>query len=182
MKLKFCPKCHESLPMTSFTSARAKYCMKCLIIRKLEQRNAMTVRSLERSKTKKQKTQVVAGVKQLKNTAQIVFNRYIRQRDKDLPCISCGKTMVSGWEAGHFWAQGMNGLIRYTEDNVHKQCASCNRWGHGNLLNYRLNLVKKIGSDRVDWLDNNHTGSKKWSREELESIISKYKSLTKDAA
>lgn len=179
MKLKLCPKCKESLPLASFTSARAKYCRKCLVIRKLEQRNAMTQRSLDRSRVKKQKTVTVASIPELKKTAQKYFNKYIRLRDRDLPCISCGKIAVSGWEAGHFWNQGMNGIIRYHEDNVNKQCTSCNRFGHGNLLNYRLNLVKKIGRERVEWLDNNHTGSKKYTREELEEIISKYKQLTK---
>lgn len=179
MKLKLCPKCQESLPLASFTSARAKYCRKCLVIRKLEQRNAMTQRSLERTKVKKQKTVGIVRISDLKKEAQKVFNKYIRTRDKDLPCISCGATTARAWHAGHFWAQGMNGALRFFVDNCHKQCDSCNVWKHGNLLNYRINLVKKIGEERVKNLDNLHTLMKRWTREELEAIISKYKQLNK---
>lgn len=180
MKLKYCPKCLEELPMSSFTSARAKYCRKCLVIRKLEQRNAMTQRSLERTKVKKQKTVTVASIPELKKTAQKYFNKYIRLRDRDLPCISCqgncGKV-----DAGHYIAQGSSGALRYNEDNVHAQGVGCNRWKHANLVEYRVNLVKKIGEDRVKWLEAHRHDVKKWSREELEEIINKYKQLTKES-
>lgn len=178
MKLKLCPKCNESLPVTSFTSTRAKYCKKCLIIHKLELRNAMTMRSLERTKTKKQKTKTVASMRDLKKLAQKYFNAYIRLRDKDLPCISCGATTARAWHAGHYWAQGMNGFLRFNEDNVHKQCDSCNVWKHGNLLNYRIGLCDKIAKVMVEWLDDNHNRVHHYTREELEAIISKYKQLT----
>lgn len=172
---KVCNLCKESLPKNLFTSTRAKYCRKCLVIHKLEKRNEMTLRSLARTKVKKQKTIGIIRMNDLKKEAQKHFNKYIRLRDKDLPCISCGKTEAKAWHAGHYWAMGMNSALRYSEDNVNKQCNSCNKWGHGNLLNYRLNLVKKIGEDRVKWLDENHNGTKKWTRDELEQLISTYK-------
>ena len=138
MKLKFCPWCGSSLPMSDFTSARAKYCKVCLVDRKWKQKNDMTLRSLERS-------------------------------------ISCGAVEAQSWHAGHYWAQGMNSILRFEPLNVHKQCNNCNVWKHGNLLNYRINLVKKIGEDLVDWLDENHGEVKKWEREDVANIIREYK-------
>ncbi len=180
MKNKVCPRCTESLPMSSFTSTRAKYCKPCLLTRKYEQKYNMVVRSLERSKNKKQKTVGIIRLNDLKKEAQKTFNKYIRLRDKDLPCISCGATQATAWHAGHYWAQGMNGALRYEPLNVNLQCAGCNVWKHGNLLNYRFGLINKIGEDLVDWLDEHHTEIKKWGREELESIISEYKEKIKE--
>lgn len=178
-KTKFCPKCGETLPVKSFTSTRAKYCKPCLFIHKLELRNAMIQRSLDRSKTKKQKTVGIVRISDLKKEAQKYFNKYIRERDKDLPCISCGATTARAWHAGHYWAQGMSGALRFNENNVHKQCDSCNVWKHGNPLEYRMNLLDKIGHGTLNYLDLHHHDTKKYAREELESIITKYKELIK---
>jgi hypothetical protein len=138
----------------------------------------MLQRSIDRTRKTKQKTKGIIRVSDLKKEAQKQFNKYIRLRDKDLPCISCGTTEARAWHAGHYWAQGMNGVLRYEENNVHKQCDSCNIWKHGNLLNYRIGLVRKLGPERVEYLDLYHKDIKKWSREELEQIISKYKELS----
>jgi len=112
----------------------------------------------------------VKSVAQLKKKAQKIVNKLIRERDKDLPCISCGK-VVAEKEAGHFIAQGSSGFLRYHPDNLHGQCASCNRFKHGNLLEYRINLVTKIGVGRVRWLELHRKDVKKWKREELEEIF-----------
>lgn len=122
---------------------------------------------------------IVKSIAQLKKTTQREVNAYIRLRDKDEMCISCGK-QCGTWQAGHFWSQGSNGALRYNFDNIHKQGNACNTFLHGNLLNYRLNLVKKIGVKKVEWLDEHHHDVKKWTREELEEIRSNVKSLQKE--
>lgn len=43
--------------------------------------------------------------------------------------------------------------MRFMEDNVHGQCLQCNYFLSGNLLNYRRNLIVKIGQEAVDKLD-----------------------------
>lgn len=52
---------------------------------------------------------------------QRIFNRYIRLRDKDEPCISCKATTSNIWDAGHFRAVGSHPELRFEELNVHKQ-------------------------------------------------------------
>jgi hypothetical protein len=66
-----------------------------------------------------------------KAQAQQAFNAYIRARDADLPCISCGETnppdLHGGqWDCGHFKTVGANPELRFEERNAHKQCKSCN--------------------------------------------------------
>jgi hypothetical protein len=88
---------------------------------------------------------------ELKRKAVNVFNSYIRKRDVDLGCISCGSH--NQIQAGHYYSAGHYELLRFDEDNVHSQCLRCNYFLSGNLTHYRENLIKKIGIERVDKLD-----------------------------
>jgi hypothetical protein len=104
---------------------------------------------------------------------QKVFNEFIRLRDKDLPCISCGKHRPM-YHAGHYRSTGSHPELRFNEDNCHKQCPHCNLFKSGNLIDYRINLIKKIGEPRVEVLEN-YTPPKKYTISELEWLISFYK-------
>lgn len=115
---------------------------------------------------------------QHKKRTQRLVNKYVRLRDIEKPCISCNQ-MVRKKEAGHFIAQGSSGLFRYDYENIHGQCMPCNRYKHGNLLEYRINLVKKIGQAKVEYLENNRHVTKKWTREELLEIEYITKTLIK---
>jgi uncharacterized coiled-coil protein SlyX len=180
MKLKHCPHCNLDLPREAFTSTRAKYCINCKRIRQLEQQKAMQKRAFEKMKVKKQKKKTVLRTSDLKKKVQRVFNKYIRLRDKYKPCISCGVTSCKTWHAGHFWAMGSNGALRYHEDNCHKQCASCNTFKSGNLLEYRLGLIRRIGIDRVNALDEMRHATHKFTREELENLLTTYQQKIKE--
>lgn len=108
----------------------------------------------------------------LKKT-QIVFNRFIRTRDKDKGCISCENAIT---EAGHYYSQGHHSALRFNEVNTNGQCTRCNRFLHGNLINYRHGLAKRYSQKQIDILDSIGTRNpvKKYSRFELEQIIAKY--------
>lgn len=111
------------------------------------------------------------SIPQLKKKVQRAVNAYVRERDKELPCISCQR-FANNYDAGHYINQGSSGALRYNLDNIHKQCSfNCNRSLSGNKIEYRINLVKKIGVDRVEWLEDHRHDVKKWRREELEEIL-----------
>ena len=114
---------------------------------------------------------------QLIKQLQPIFNKYIRLRDIDKPCISCGEYKVL--QAGHFFAvSGYSGL-RFDEDNVHGECAGCNCFNESHLILYADNLKQKIGE--VDYGDLKMRAEEykrngvKWSRVELEEKIIYYK-------
>jgi len=110
----------------------------------------------------------------LKRLAQKVFNTYIRMRDKDLPCVSCGYIGDGRqWHAGHYKPAGGFGALRYDERNIHKQCSICNNHLSANLIPYRENLIKKIGLETVEELEAT-TQTKQWLVEELQEIIKTY--------
>jgi len=83
--------------------------------------------------------------------AQKKFNAFIRERDKDDPCISCGSWNTA--HASHYYSAGKHKNLRFNEDNVHASCLKCNYYMHGNLIPYRENLIKKTGLERVEKLD-----------------------------
>ena len=135
----------------------------------------MQQRYFERVKKKKQKKEQVMSLAGLKRSVQRVFNKFIRLRDKDLPCISCQK-WSDKFDAGHYINQGSTGALRYNEDNVHKQCSfKCNNNLSGNKIEYRIHLVEKIGVEKVEWLEQHRTDVKHWKREELEELLTTYK-------
>ena len=142
---------------------------------------ARALKNLKEIKAKQRKAKMhfkQNDKKHLLKIAQDTFNKFIRLRDKDEPCISCGYISDGKnsrqWHAGHYRPAGQNSALRFDELNTHKQCSICNNHKSGNLVPYRENLIKKIGLDKVEELENQKT-LKKWAIEELQDIIDTYK-------
>ena len=88
--------------------------------------------------------------------AQAAVNAYVRVRDAHLPCISCQRHHTGQYHAGHYRSVGAMPSLRFNLWNIHKQDSACNAQLSGNLIEYRINLVKKLGIERVQWLEGNH--------------------------
>ncbi len=82
--------------------------------------------------------------------AQASVNAYVRERDKDLACISCGRFHEGQWHAGHYLSTGARPELRFNLNNLHKQCSACNVYLSGNLILYRAGLIAKIGLSEVE--------------------------------
>jgi len=122
---------------------------------------------------------------QLIKQLQPIFNKYIRLRDKDKPCISCGNYFdFDETDAGHFFAKSGYSGLRFDPDNTHKECRKCNRFDDSHLIMYAKNLHKKIGE--VDTIalyaraEDYKANGKKWSRGELRDLIEYYKQKVKE--
>lgn len=135
---------------------------------------------MEKGKVKKSKVVTIA---KLKAKLDLVFKAYIRQRDMVragywsgyFECISCGQTKPKDQlHAGHFYASTFT-AVRWDERNVNGQCAGCNVFKHGNLLNYRKGMIEKWGQQVVDELEALHNKPFKLDREWLEEKIEYYK-------
>ena len=111
--------------------------------------------------------------------AQKAFNEFIRLRDKDLPCISCGRYHEGQYHAGHYRSVGACPELRFNEDNVHKQCSVCNNHKSGNAIEYRINLIRKIGLERVEFLERHDHQPLKLSIDEIKELIKVYKAKCK---
>lgn len=111
--------------------------------------------------------------------AQAAFNAFIRERDKDKPCISCGRFHTGSWDAGHYRSVGAAPALRFHEDNVHRQCVPCNQHKSGNVIEYRRGLVARIGAARVEWLEQEPPPAK-FTIEDAKRIKAEFKSRLKD--
>lgn len=110
--------------------------------------------------------------------AQAAFNAFIRERDKGLSCVSCGRMHQGQWHAGHYQPVGRKPALRYSEVNCHRQCSVCNNHHSGQLVDYRKNLITRVGLDIVEWLERDHE-PRKWTRDELEVLAKHYREATR---
>lgn len=115
------------------------------------------------------------------NELQIVFNLFIRLRDKNRVCISCGTNNNVQYHAGHFYSVGAYPNLRFNEDNVHKQCGNnCNKNLHGNLNEYAEHLPVRIGRERFEALKEQRNMPLKLSIPEIKEKIVFYKAKIKE--
>jgi hypothetical protein len=130
--------------------------------------------------------------------AQAAFNKFIRLRDAEQPCICCGKplTLVApldddgnelegGWHAsggdydcGHWRSVGSAPHLRFDERNAHAQRKQCNRWGAGRAVDYRRGLAERLGIEVVEALEADQT-PRKWTVDELKALRDEYRAKAK---
>ncbi len=111
--------------------------------------------------------------------AQQAFNEWVRLRDADLPCVSCGRHHDGQYHAGHWRSVGANPELRFEPLNVWKQCAPCNTHLSGNLVNYRISLIQLIGLEKVEWLEGPHE-ARKYTIEEIKAIKAECRAKTRE--
>lgn len=158
--------------------AKAKQARERVALEKVERRDLRAAR------------QRLKPMREYMQEAQAAFNKFIRLRDRDQPCICCGsygpdEDWLTGgkWDAGHFLSRGSHPELRFNEDNCHKQLKSCNggsskyaRKGRTVAEGYRARLIEKIGLERVEALEGPHE-ARRYSIEDLKAIKARYQAL-----
>ena len=138
-------------------------------------------RSKEWNKQKKVIKQSLETKSEVLKAAQIIFNTYIRLRDKGKPCISCDKPYrEKDINASHFYSVGAYPNLRFNEDNVHNSCIRCNKDLHGNINEYTLRLPNRIGIERYNKLVEDRNKPLKLSFDEVKELIAIYKQKIKE--
>ena len=172
--MKRCKNCKD--PFTPIRSTLERYCQKDECIR------VFVAEAKEKAwkKTKAKKKEELMTVQDYVKIAQQVFNKYIRLRDKDKGCISCGKSLVGKFDAGHYWSAGGHWNVRFDERNAHGQCVKCNQHYHGALNLYAENLPERIGLVQFVDLALEARKTRKYTIEELKEIIATYKQKIKE--
>lgn len=85
-------------------------------------------------------------------------------------CITCGRILpVSELDGGHYIGR-RHTCTELEMDNVQPQCRKCNRFLSGDAVVYRVNLIKKIGQERVERLENMLSASQ-GSEEALKNLL-----------
>ncbi|NBB33121.1 recombination protein NinG [Pseudomonas sp. BC115LW] len=150
-----------------------------LAIKDVNQEKARkSLAQVERREIKVRKEKLKSRADHLKDTQQ-AFNAWVRERDAELPCISCGRYHQGKYDAGHYRTVGSNPALRFEPLNCHRQCSPCNTQLSGNIVNYRIALVTRIGAEAVDWLEGPHE-AKKYTVEELKAMTADYRAKTRE--
>lgn len=178
---KRCPSCR-----VMFTPVRASQAVcgeiECAIAHGQSEKGQASARKaladVERREIKVRKERLKSRADHLRE-AQAVFNEWVRLRDADLPCVSCGRHHDGQYHAGHYRTVGANPEIRFEPLNVWKQCAPCNTHLSGNLVNYRLSLLQRIGVEKLEWLEGPHP-ARKYTIEEIKAIKADYREKIKE--
>ena len=139
-------------------------------------------------KAKMQRERITAKKEALKTKGewtrdlQRVFNEFIRLRDSEQPCISCGvsngqlaeKWRGGKWDAGHYRSVGSAPHMRFDEANCHKQCKKCNNYDSGNHVEYRKGLIQRIGLEAVERIESEQKPLK-LSIQDIKELLKHYR-------
>jgi hypothetical protein len=154
--------------------------------KKSAQRRAKAERiaAQEDRKVIRQRKEAIKSRAQWLREAQQAFNAFIRLRDQlaGHSCISSGRPLDwsgNGVDAGHYRSVGSAPHLRFNEDNCHAQSKHDNQWKSGNAVDYRINLIKRIGLERVESLEADNE-PRKYSIPDLKEIIATYRQKAKE--
>lgn len=170
-KLRKCQACNgEYEPRNTLQKVCSTYCALSLV---------------QRAKEKQERKELAIRKRQLKSradwlkAAQAAFNAWVRARDSERACISCGRFHNGQWHAGHYRSVAAAPALRFCELNVHRQCSPCNTHLSGNLIEYRINLATRIGQENLEWIEGPH-GLVKYTIEQLTAIRDLYRGKLKE--
>ena len=175
-----CKHCRDKFEQYEFNN---KFCKKedCQVAKGLY--NLDKIKKQKQKEWKKRKAETKEKLKTKKDyekELQVVFNKYIRLRDQNKTCISCGTPLKGKFDAGHFYPVGSYKNLRFNEDNVHAQCVHCNQHKHGALNEYSLRLPERIGQERFNKLNEDRLIELHYSIPELIELKVIYKDKIKN--
>lgn len=193
-RVKLCKVCHgEFKPFRSTQVVCGRFCAVKFAQNQSRAKDDKLAKAAkaQRAKENKAKLEAMKTKPQLTKEAEREVRRYVRARDFNQPCISCGKedheipdTFRGGkWDAGHYLGKGAYPELRFEPLNIHRQCKSCNGGG-GKFKHkertvskkYRDGLIQRIGIDRVLWLEGPHK-MPHHNHDELRRIRDHYRKL-----
>jgi hypothetical protein len=181
-----------SLGVHAPRSGQCEVCQKPFIVLRMSQRVcsprcAIKKAKADRAKGARELRERKAALKTIPDLikeADKAFAAFIRARDRlaGYPCISSGRPL--DWsgnkvDAGHYRTRGAASHLRYHEDNCHAQTKQDNQWKAGNVVEYRIRLIERIGLERVQALEANNE-VRKWTREDLIEVRDLYRKKLKE--
>jgi hypothetical protein len=133
-------------------------------------------------KEKKVRKDQLKTLGQYEKEARQVYQKFIRLRDVNEPCISCGCTTAKQWDGGHYFKAELYTAYIFEEPLCNKQCSRCNDLYSGNEISYRIGLVKKIGEEMVKAYEGNMNNARfyKFTKQELIEKKEYYKNKIKE--
>jgi len=117
------------------------------------------------------------STKTLHKKAWKLFSEYVRRSERGF-CFTCG--LKRHWKEQHAGHYIHKDCLDFDPINIHCQCVRCNMYLSGNLGVYAERLISEYGEASVAELRVRSEQIKKFTIQELEDIINKYKVLLQD--
>lgn len=174
--------CRKSFRVETQMAAKATWCSTdcALVILQRKREKAKAEKEKRERREYREAKERIKSKGDYAQSAQDDFNAWVRERDYGQPCISCGTTANVQYAAGHYRTVGACKALRFEPLNVHRQCnRNCNSGKSGNIVEYRIGLVKKIGLEKVEWLEGPHEPVR-YTVEDYKAIGAKYRALRRE--
>ena len=132
---------------------------------------------------------MVKSLKVMEKRLRKNFNKFIQMRDVLIAvsgeiiaeCLACKRIWTlnntyewKDWHASHYWLEDKYASVRFDEYNVNGCCSVCNKYLHGNLAMYEVNLIEKIGNEDFQKLNFRRNLIKKYDVLDLEALNKSY--------
>ena len=148
---------------------------------KSRERSQIKAKKAEKREHAKQKREFQQNdLKVRKPAAKNACHAYIRERDKNEPCICCNRPLGENYHAGHWLESGNNPQTRYDSRNINAQRIDCNFFKGGDSGDYEANLRAKIGDEAVEELKSMKGGTMKRTAQDYLEIEGYYKNKIKE--
>lgn len=191
MRPKKCPECGDKFvpyrqmqPCCRKAECEISFAIRHIAATQKRRRMSDEKAQIADRKTVKLKLDQLKTARDWTKEAQIAFNAYIRERDKEQLCICCNQPLHAGsvggkYDCGHYRSVGSAPHLRFDPRNAHAQRKQCNRWGAGRAVDYRLGLIARIGQEAVESLEADQE-PRKYTIEELKAIKATYVAKLKE--
>ena len=177
MKRKRCRSCNDLFsPFTSLQIACKTEC--AIALSKTKEGSDHAKKAYQRDTALMKKVFYASDIKTRKEAAKKACHEYIRERDKNKGCITCGNPLGSKFDAGHF-LKGTNSYTKFMEKNIHGQCVNCNQYNGGREREYEHALIAKYGHITVLALKKLRTKTVKRTVDDYKAIEAHYKNKLK---
>ena len=190
-----CKQCKEYYPKVNIlTTNFGKFCSNDCQVDFMTKKAIRNIEKIKENKAKKERKELRERKKKLMtrsqwfNKLQDLVNQYVKIRDIDEPCCTCGTRNPNiKYDAGHFIAVGRGGVDprRFELTNIHKQCSvNCNVHGSGMRAEYREFIKGRYGDEHLAWLEGEHNHEslkdkfKDW--QSIEREIARYRKLIRE--
>jgi len=134
-------------------------------------------------KADRAKLEAMKSMGKLRGEVQTAFNLFIRLRDKDKPCICCGKPLGDpryggAYDAGHWLSRGSSPNLAFDERNVNAQRKGCNRPGGTTRAKFRAGMIARWGIAVVEALEADQA-VRHHTKDELRAMRAEYRAKAK---
>lgn len=146
----------------------------------LQAKKSKAKKQAEQKKSDRERKQKLKSRSEWLREEQAWCNKFIRLRDRGLPCISCNHPDDGTRQrhASHYKSVGSSPALRFDESNINASCSICNNHLSGNLVPYRVALIRKVGLAEVERLEGPQEPLK-LTIPEIQAQIASYKARVK---